>query len=225
MKNIFVFLLVGSGIICFGQAKQLDEFQNILLRTHSVDTETRYRDVEGNPYSNEQMQKGSIHLTSGETRDNLLLRYNWYTSQMEIQQGEDILALPKSAEIDHVIIGGEKYVPFYYLNQIAGYAVEVYQGRCSLFRKEDVYMMPAEEPVSSYDEYKPPRFHRSRPVYFLIYQEGRMTQLDSNKRIIPGQFEPYNSEINRFLKSNRIKLKSEEDLVRLVEYYNSPLSD
>lgn len=221
-KMAFAVLAMLSTYVAYGQST-MDEYRNILLRSHNVETETRYEDVDGHPFSDKDMKEGEIHLTSGRVVDNLQMRYNWYTSQMEILEDESVYSLPKSAEIDFVIIAGIKYVPFYYHNLIAGYAVEVYSDECSLYRKEEVILIPGEEPVSSYDEYKPPRFFTSKPEYFLICAQGSLTRLEESKRNIINQLEPFDDELKDFVKEEKLRLKDEFDLIRLIEFYNSLL--
>ena len=176
MRTIFFALLILlSTMEAFCQLEQIEEFNNILLRTRASESRFKeYEDIEGNPYSNKDLIPGTIVFVSGNHVDNLPLRYNWYSNDMEFKYQGNVLALPRTQDIDYIMIEGNKYVPFYYLKNMSGYMIELCRGNYSLFRRENVRFVEAKPPQSGYDVYQPAKFQWFSSEYIVISRAGKL---------------------------------------------------
>lgn len=224
MRVVFVSLVIVLILpaLAISQSKELQEYNNLLLRTNETQSlRLEYKDIEGNPYSNEDLIPGTIVFVSGNQMDNIPLRYNWYRKDMEYENEGKILAMPEMKEIDHIIINGEKYVPFYYLKSIKGYLVEIVKGNYSLFRAEDVRFINAKPPASGYDVYQPAKFDWYRTKYYVISLKGDVKELATSKKKLIQQFPGFEKKIASFVKENKLNIRKEEDLKTIIEMLNS----
>ena len=222
MRVVFISLVLILPTLAISQTKELQEYNNLLLRTQeSQSLKLEYTNIEGNPYSNEELIPGTIVFVSGNQMDNIPLRYNWYRKDMEFENEGKVLAMPEMKEIDHIIINGNKYVPFYYLKSIKGYLVELVKGEYSLFRAEDVRFINAKPPASGYDDYQPAKFDWYRTKYYVISLKGNVIELAPSKKKLVQQFPGYEKQISNFIKENKLTVRKEEDLTAIIEMLNS----
>ena len=66
-----------------------------------------------------------------------------------------------------------------------------------------------------YDEYT------DRYNYYILLEGGDIQSLKPQKKAVLEIMETYGNEMEEFLKKEKINLKSEDDLVRLIRYYDS----
>lgn len=216
---ILITLFLANSLLVFSQvySPEFEEYNNFLLRSHKVHHILEYTEIEGSPFTQEGFLPGHIDFVSGNKVDSLPMRYNWYSRKMEMKPEDEILEMPESELIRYIILGNEKYVPFFHVPSVKGYMIELHRGNCSLFLKKEVIFQEAEPTKSGYDEPKPPRFQWKRPVYMLISDKGDILPLDLNKKRFPMQFPKYEDQLNALIKSQKLNPKDENDLIKLVE--------
>ena len=66
----------------------------------------------------------------------------------------------------------------------------------------------------------PAKFTRTDDVYYYKIGEGEVVKIDNLKKMIEG-FPDKKNELSQFAKSEKINTKDEEDLKKLIKYYNS----
>ena len=197
-----------------------EEFNDLYFRNHSYVDDLGYKDIEGNPYSNVDLVPGNIEFVSGFKKDSIPMRYNWYTKTMEFMPEDEILEMPASKNIKQIELGGEKYIPFFYLSSVGGYLLELYRDDISLFRQNKVQFVDVKPATSGYEETQPAKFQWARPTYIVITDKGDLIRLDQNKKRFANQFPAYKDELKAYIKENKINLKNEEDLKKLIAVIN-----
>jgi len=204
------------------QVAENEEYNKILWRIRTSQSRyLEYQDIVGHPFSNEELIPGTIAFVSGNNIDSIPMRYNWYLNDMEFEYQGDIFGIPNIQEINYVIINGIKFVPFYYLKSINGYMIELVKGDHSLFRSEDVRFIAAKPPTSGYEEAQPARFDWYKPKYIVIDKEGKIIEIDTNKKKFPLQFPGFEKRIENYIKENKINPNKEEGLKAIIEMINS----
>jgi len=217
MKNPAIFIMILTfSIQLYSQPNTIDEFhtlqlQNIHKNTIPIDQ------VEGSPYSNKELIPGTIVFAPGRKMENVVLRYNWYDKMMEIQYAGSLMAIPPSNSINHVMIGDKKFVPFYYLNEVRGYLIQLYEGTCSLYMEEDIRFIDAQPAKSGYEQAQPPRFVAYSRKYYAIFSDGRFFELRATNKKLPLQFPDRQDEIASLIKDNKLNVKDEGDLIELFQ--------
>ena len=71
---------------------------------------------------------------------------------------------------------------------------------------------------SSYQEGKPAQFKRLDDAFYIVYKNKTALRLPKNKKDIANLFPDNSKDILAFIKSNKIKTTSKEDLIKLVNY-------
>jgi len=84
MRISYIIPIVFITTAALAQKEEIEEFNNILLRTRSAKSRfLEYSEIEGNPYSNKDFIPGTIEFVSGRQIDAIPMRYNWYADDME----------------------------------------------------------------------------------------------------------------------------------------------
>jgi hypothetical protein len=222
--KILLFSIILTGVFLRANSQllqEIEEFNSLMLRTRLASGPLENKEIQGNPYSNEEMIPGTIVFVSGSRIDSISMRYNWYSNEMEFEHNGAILSLPVTRSIDYILLGGSKYVPFNYLKNIKGFMIELCRGRYSLFRREDVRFVEAIPPQSGYDQYQPAKFQWFRTQYLVITDSGDIIELDLNKKKLPSQFPDYKEKIEYYINNNKLNIKKESDLIKLFQMFNS----
>jgi hypothetical protein len=91
----------------------------------------------------------------------------------------------------------------------------------SLYVKHSVDFEERKEPVSGYDKPTPDRFVSKMPVYYYAIDNGPIINFENDKTGLETLFQDDYPVIKNYLKSAKLKLRKQEDLVQLFNYYNS----
>jgi len=197
-----------------------EEFNDLYFRNRSLVDYLGYKDIEGHPWSNEELVSGTVEFLSGSRMDSVPMRYNWYTKKMEFKPKEEILEMPVSNNIKHIELGGKKYTPFFYLKSVQGYLIELHRDDLSLFQENRIIFSDVQPATSGYEDAKPARFRWGKPTFIVITDKGNLIRLKQNKKGLISQFPDYEDELSAYLKSNKTDLKLEENLISLVIQLN-----
>ena len=176
--------------------------------------------VIGSPYLNEEFVVGTVTIKDAESYQTYL-RYNAFNDELEMRNGNTTSAVMKRDYIT-VRIGSDVFSVHSYAYDDGiknGYFNALNEGKAVLLRRRQVNLREGQAATSSYSKDKPPRFEMQESYYMSI--NGETAQLVKlNKKGVLGAFGD-NSSLNSFVKKNKIKLKSEAEVLKLLEYYNS----
>ena len=178
--------------------------------------------IEGTPYLNETYEEGEIYYGEA-NRVKVPVRYNIYQDLIEYQQNGKTLALDPSNKIKQVRLGESTYVveklnlegksKYGFLNLLDS-------GKVSLLSKKVVkYQEPLKGRALDGGDI-PAKFSRSSDEFYVKLGDGSLKKVDTIKDIIAG-FPDRQEELKQFAKKEKISPKKEEELVKLVKYYNS----
>ena len=129
--------------------------------------------------------------------------------------------IPPLKDIDHIQIGDERYVPFYNMKEIKGYMVQLYHGRYSLFRKENIRLIQPKPAQSGYEEAQPAKYESYGRVFYVISPDGGLIELERKAQKLAHQFPDQENEIILFIKKHKLNVKKEEDLIELFQMLDS----
>ena len=187
----------------------------------------QYRDnrtesnIEGSPCINEEFTRGTIFYNQRKY-GNLELRYNNYKGCFEYRDGIGIKYLPPRVfRLDTVWLGKDIYL---YTDYLEGKAVRqafmklLHRGKLDVLSYHKVILLPA-EPPAGYKEARPARFEAQTEVFYL-QREGE-AKVFRGKKSIPELFPRHQKELLQFAKKNGLRLKIPEEIIRLVQYYES----
>lgn len=182
--------------------------------------------VDGNHYFDNNPFK--LNIPGSQTE---FAKYNAYTDKIEIlNAGGDIRILtPEKGAVLASVDAKKKYIYTDYINKknenVVGYLNIISKNsNVSLFKKEQIVLVPATEAKNSYDTPKPAHYKKLDAEYFIQLKENTTIVPFPKKkkeieRIIPGK----EKEINTFMKESKISFSDEQDLIRLSVFINTLL--
>ncbi|WP_179339156.1 hypothetical protein [Winogradskyella ludwigii] len=222
LKKIWV------ALICFGLHSNMAISQNQGLDLAEIDLNIKNISTtvlaEGSPYITEEflslkLEDLTTKIYSG--------RYNAYNGEMEIKLSDDkIIALDNNADYTITFIASnKKYKTYTYkdadLNLQREFLVVVSKDSSfTLLKKEHIKFQDKVKPKSSYDKEKPAKFIKANDTYYLNF-ENNTRVLSLNKKQFLSSFPKTEVQLKSYIKKNKLSLKDENDLIKIVAYLSS----
>jgi hypothetical protein len=168
-------------------------------------------------YSN-CFEKGIVELVDGTTLDPVMLRYDLYYQQFQFLKEDDTMAFARPEELSGVYLGTKKFIYSAYINRDfldSSYFEVISDGKCRLLRRHYIKYHLAEKDPSVEKQYT----YETR----LFVKKGRepATPLRKCRKAVCCTFSDRKDEVNQFIKTNGLKMRKTEDLVRVIEFYNT----
>ncbi len=178
--------------------------------------------IEGSPYLSDEFSTGSLIYQDTYYR-NLQLRFNVYEGHFEFKSGDGFLYFdPRYTEVDTVWIGQDKYVYAPYIDnnrEKRSYMHLLHDGNTKVLTlREKLLLRP--EKAQGYEDAKPARFSEMTTRMFVSL-EGEPAVEFSNRRSIDVVFPESAKELESYAKKERLRFRSPDELVTLVEYYET----
>ncbi|MCD6598004.1 MAG: hypothetical protein J7L04_09970 [Bacteroidales bacterium] len=230
MRNIFsysllVLLLLPSilnGQIWQTELNDLRDITTLFNRDMNDNkVQNNYINIEGSPYLFDDFRKGEVLLKDGKLFKGEF-RYDKYVDQVEfkVKQGNFWIANP--SYIDYVKI--DTTLMLFIQKDIeqpdkGSYYIILVSGKIQLILKKGSILQSAEDP-KPYIDAKPAKFLDRKDLYYLLNESNTPIRITS-KKVLINELSDKSSEISKFIKSNKISYKKEEDLIYLINYYIS----
>ncbi|MHA7056016.1 hypothetical protein ACWGOQ_0002265 [Aquimarina sp. M1] len=183
---------------------------------------TMFYEYDGSVYKNFRYKDASIIDEKSGTFDTKL-RYNTYTDALELEKGDNLFQLVKNPT-SHARIDGDYY---YYCDfksqrgiEKSGYYVLVeLNDRYRIYKK---YNLKIREPnKNGAANGNATRGKLSIQTKYFLEERGVIMELPMNKKEILAALSDKEDELKKYMKKEGIKVKKEEDLIRLVSRYNA----
>jgi hypothetical protein len=169
-------------------------------------------------YLNNCFEEGCVELDDGNFLDALLLRYNVYYQQLQFIREGDTLAFAAPSELREAYLGKRKLIYSDYIrdNTIDSSYFEVLsEGNCSLLRRHYI-MYHVSDKISDCEKQ-----YVYETCLYVKKAESPATRLKSCKKAVCCTFSDREEEIKQFIKTNRLKMRKTEDLILVIDFYNS----
>ncbi|MDA9213289.1 hypothetical protein N9475_04595 [Flavobacteriaceae bacterium] len=215
--------------LTFSQLIDLSEDQllksgNVFLKKFN----SKNSEIKGNPYLNEKFQKGNILFNNGK-RYNALIRLDVANQKFEIKK--NLNSEISSIEVDNSVIvtineDNFKNHSFEIKNKVTNGILK----ECLITDKYQLYFYPGKAiEMPNKDGIKaPPTGFTKAPQSkwkdassYLIFHNGKTYLLPtSHKKMVSLRL--FDEKLyKKYRKSNKLNLKKEESLIKLVSYFNS----
>ena len=198
----------------------MNNYRNVVINT----SKNSYgENITGSPFTTDDFVFGKVIGY----KNNYLLRYDAFNEQMLAKRKDDKIFIVNKETITEVTFNdGTKYVVFDYtfdgIKKNGYLEVLMSNSAISLLKKEVIKFRPAQKPATGYDQPKPPAFVKARDRYLISNTMGEINSFNKKKDFLQ-LFPDKKNDIEKFIKSNKIKFTKEKDLIRLVEHINSSL--
>jgi uncharacterized protein with FMN-binding domain len=215
--KITLILLVFTGIIN-AQSVNVDIATERNLMSKSTSAKV---DADGSPYIEDVFLSLKI-----DTYTDMIYtgRYNAYNDEMEVKiENGKIVALDNKNEYTVTFTNKNKiYKTYNYTTKKGvakrGFLVVVKETeKYSLLKREHIKYQEGKQATSSYQKDKPASFKRESDTYFLKLG-NKIMFLPQKKKSFLKAFPKKSSDLKSYIKKNKINLKKEEDLKKIVKY-------
>ncbi len=198
------------------------------IRINDVNKTVDLSTIKGSPYENEKFQLGKASNLLNDKPTAYYLRYNIYNDIIELKASlneQDIRGLIKSLNIYVIISNREYHFEIYSDDNKStkkGYFILLSKGKnSSLYLKKIVTFIDKKPAKDSFHKDIPASFKESEKYY--IKKQRVLVPLSTNKKELLNQLSDQGNELKSYIKSEKINLKDEQDLIKLFNYYDSLL--
>jgi hypothetical protein len=206
----------------YGQDMTGKDLKDHMLIEMSKKTDRSVTEFEGSPFLSEQFVAGTVY-SSNKKYGAIPLRYNIFNDNMEFQQNSTIYALYPEPRVTKVILGSETYVVEKHEvkgKMVYGYMTRLDSGKMTMLAKKIVRFTERKEAKALESSATPAKFTRIQDDYFYKIGNGEVAKISSLKNLIES-LPDKRDELASYSKKEKLSTRSEEDLKKLSEYYNS----
>ncbi len=204
--------------------------QNLLMGQHAID-ESRYEGIERGPYLFQEFAKGvATNTEKGETVE-YLLNYNGHSKEFEFMY-KDVKSEMDAAYYD--VIEVANYTPSeHYDNKYATPTIKFVRGLDPKAPKAFSIVVYEDDNVTLYKSFKADISEREfndpskglvqiqsfNPDFrYFVKTDGKTKVVGLNKKKVANGLA--HSKIESYIKKNKLKVKTEDELVQVVTYYS-----
>ncbi len=216
-RLLFITCLILAVQLGYGQHS--DPFvlnYNLHKMIHS-ETANDYKDVKGSPYQYNDFINGVFYLQDS-SKIILPIRYNIYEDKMEYKIKDVIYSVGNPEIVQKIEIGQSVFI--YNPNLFKGGFFEIVEsGKCILMHKMVVVFKPAEGPKPIVGEDIPAQFVRKPDIVYLVVDSKAFGIKNLNSVI--DALKDQKPKIENFIKVEKIRNIKNDNLNKIVLYYNS----
>jgi hypothetical protein len=180
--------------------------------------------VDGSPYLFRDFIIGEAISTDNTRYINANFRYNMYTDQIEYEKYGEVYILNNPGDFEYFILGD--HILCYRLFSTPdgllkkGYFQLLNKGEDAvLFKKKNVRFVPPKE-AEAYAPASPAKFMSASDSYYISFQGRPLVMLNLKKKEFLTVFPEKSNEIEKYIANEKLSIRKEEDLLKLVEFYN-----
>lgn len=224
LKSI-IYLIILVPILTFSQAVNIDLASEVGFAPKNVSS--IIKGAIGTPYINEKYE--SVRIKNFE--DKIYSgRYNAYISEMEILLGnnQNPIALDIANNDYEVFFLNENktYKSFTYNTdrgiQKRGFLVIISdENDVQLLKEERIKYYDKIPASSSYDQDKPAKFRREDDTYYIKLKNNKIVYFPTKTKDLVSVFPEHDKTITSFIKKEKLKLKKEEDAIKVANFIGS----
>lgn len=175
--------------------------------------------TEGTPYLNDTFLDAVVKGYDSSIK----LKYNAYLDEMEFEMDGTNYHLSKDI-YPEVQILNTKYLYTTYKEgkeTVHGFLVVIREAEnLSFYKKEMKTLIPAKTASTGYDRSSPAKYKSLDPVYYIGIN-GEIVELPKNEKKFAQLFGNNEKQVLDYIKTNKLSLKTEQDLIKLFIYLKS----
>lgn len=218
-------------LFCFTASFSQTEIENVnvLRSSNSLSTFANYdTSIKGSPFIQKNYESAKISKLDKRTFSTM---YNAHRDFMEIlKDGGTQYFLPsKKYPYKVFFLESNKTYKAYSYKKKKDYAYGFFKiatknTSCNLLVKEIITLKKAEKPKTGYGEYKPSKFNRKKDAYYINFTKNDIAiKLPKKKKAFYKLFSSNSDNIKKYIKKEKLSIKKEKDLAKIITYYNSLL--
>ncbi len=238
MKIVSLFAI--SIFICQSLFAQTENANNLIrdvdgrlnMGTYTTSSfDSRYEGIKGSPFFISEWISGQMAFVDGKIFNEVPLKYNAYTKELMMKRpsGDSLIVFPyqvQSFTINDPVTKANFTFKRYPKAQTAKYDMRevyflvLYEGKTTLLKlvKKNLKKADYKDPYSNnirYDTYE------DANEYYLLKADATMTKIKRNKKSVLEALSDKEVAIKALLEQEKMELKSERELVRVVAKYDA----
>lgn len=226
MEKNFLSVIVMIGLSITMSAKVYSQYLNDQATGKPIIMKT-YTDIVGSPYLSDDWAKGVVKLDNGDTyKDNLYLKYNQLNDELYFRsKNDETLAFVNSVKEFTITYGNDNVIEEKHYkngfknipgaNSNTNFEI-LADGTVQLLKRVSVTISESKEFNSAVIK---KAFERNYKYYLII--GNNVSQVRSDKNTILKVLGNKRGEVETYIKTNKLNLKSDSELAQVIKYYNS----
>ncbi|MGB1241655.1 MAG: hypothetical protein ACPG49_03985 [Chitinophagales bacterium] len=191
-------------------------------------------DIDGGPYYNEEWGKGRLLLKNGqELGKQWLFKYNTFQDELHVQLSSGLVKIPMKNQIQSFMILQNDKQHYFVSSDLSGvrdseltntFLEVLHSKRFTLLKKSSKHYEEVENDnfYCSTCDNSSLNFFLTSEKYYLKDKRSSFRKVKLNKTSILKSFPNHKAMIISYLKEHNIKLKTEAELLDLLQYIESP---
>lgn len=196
------------------------ELQRKLRLTRSVD-EMKF-EYDGTPYLYKEFSDAELNLSTGQVYKTIPMNYNVHNDEFEFLKDDVAFALRHNTMVSSIIMNDKTFffLTYHYkTSEVSGFLELIVDGKTRIYKRHRVIYQEPKEAVG-YQEAQKASFHPGQPDYLIDLDNGHILyfkKLNNIADMVPD----ITLELKKYIKDNKLKIKREEDIIKLAYYLNS----
>lgn len=217
MKNLITLLILSFFLTSIKAQISIkeDSFTFLYQETKNKVSE-EIKKISYKKYSNVDFKPANINKNDKQH----FLRFNIHKNEMEFIKNNRIFYLEKRLGNEIFFESLKTNYKVYSLNDKLLYFKVDFKGKNSLLTKQTIDFIEEKEPKTGYDQRTPPNF-KKRDDEFYLAKNNELKLISSKKKKFYPLFGNRATEIKIYVKKNKLNIKKNKDLKKIITYYNS----
>ncbi len=198
-----------------------DQLRKIINTKEKDPYKIDWDNVKGSPYLYESYKLAQLYIAD-KSYGNIMMRFNTYSNEIELlpRDGQEIGALMR-VDDSRITFEGKTLKLFTFKDE-EGYEKKGYflvlndEKNVQLLLRKKCVFSPNEKALTMNQADRAAKF--TQYDYYYIVKDGEPIQVDAKKKDILKLFPEKENDIKNYIKSEKLKLKKEEDLAKLIDY-------
>ncbi len=227
MNRLFILLILKLFCIAPINAQLISNDVGLSLRTTGSKIDlNRFPDVKGSPYLNDVWQNGSILIEKVHKIEIKKIKINCFQNQLEYEEDGKVYT-PLKRYTEFIINdldennNSKKRIfrnEFISDQEFKTYFEVLFDGETKLLQKYAVRIEEYAEPLSLN---KIKRFNKIPQLYIYKSKNQSLIKIKKDKKTILNAFDNKSEQIAKYISSNDLIMKNEEDIVKICAYYDT----
>lgn len=222
----YILLSLCFGLITTIMNAQLDPFSSPsgFGNSYKPRTKSEEKKVVGSPYLNEEFLKSEIQVRDGTVYRDVMLRYNIMSDEIEFLKSNGVVRAMNSRDMTRwAVIGKDTIVTR--LFEVSGnmehrHFILLESGPLQLLLRKRKHFREATGP-QGYQSGTDPAYVDSGDELYLCFSEENIALRIPRKKEVESFFGEEGALMADFVKAGKLSLKKEEDLLKMIRFYNS----
>lgn len=183
---------------------------------------TPEKETVGSPYLKDEFVNGTVVAFNSVYTD-MPMRYNIHGDYIEFNKKNQTYILDPEPRIKQVRFDDKIFVVLKYEQkgkEKHGYLELLDSGSVALFSKKTILYREWQAPKALESRPTPAKYSRTGDIYFFRISDGPVMRVESMKKLIEA-LPDKRDELTQFVKKEKLGIKEESDLKKLIKYYSS----